>query len=318
MSEGRGKPGASELWTRVAFAILVLTLLLFVYLGLRTGGGGALFAWRYGRDVCFVAALVTLAWGTWWSAVRRPFLRKRRTQAWIVLALVIALTPFQLPYPSSHEGRPSGVPFRLPVEGTWRLLWGGEDKESNRLAGFLAEQRWALALVREEEGVRARAGAGGEHPLAPADFLAFGEPVLAPAPGEVAWTRDGLPDGDLARRAAGVPPLGNLIVLCVAPGQYAFLAHLQEGSLAVGAGERVEAGQLLARAGSSGSSRLVPEPHVLVFLQDSAEEGAGEPIPWFFHGYFADDRYMERSLPRGGVAPEGRLVGERVRHAGSR
>jgi hypothetical protein len=313
-----GEPGRTEAWAWVAYGVLAVTALLYAYLGLRTGGRGPLLAWRYGRDACFVAAFATLFWALAQSVMHRPFLQRARARGWVALALVIGVTPFPFPYPSSHEGKPSSVAFRLPVEGTWRVLWGGEERDANRLAGFFAEQRWALALVRDESGRRLRAdapAAASDTRPPPEAYLAFGEPIVAPASGTVAWVRDGLVDGDLAIARDGVPALGNVVVIEVAPDEHVFLAHLQQGSITVAAGERVEIGTPVARAGASGFSRLVPEPHVLTFLQDSADEGAGEPIPWLFHGYFAGDRFVERGLPAGGITPDRRLAGQLVRHA---
>jgi hypothetical protein len=314
-----GPPEATErreLWVVATYLVLALTALVFAYLGMRPGGRGPLWAWRFGRDICFLAALVVLTLGLARSWLRRPFSRPSRTRALVALVLVLGVTPFQFPYPSSHEGAPSAVVFRLPVEGEWRVFWGGEDKQSNRLAGFFAEQRWALALVRETDGRRTREVAmESRAPARPPDSLAYGEPVLAPAAGTIVWTRDGLPDGDLVTNVPGVSLLGNTIVLQVGTSEYVFLCHLQQGSIGIGAGEHVEPGTVLARVGSSGLSRLVPEPHLLVFLQDSALEGAGEPIPWSFEALFVDDQRVDRSLPRGGVGLDGRLLGNRVRQA---
>jgi len=302
----------AEPWSAIAYSLLLILGGLFGYLALRTGGRGPLWVWRSGRDLCFLAALLTLVCMMAWSSMHRPFLRRSRVMALLALVLVIGLTPFQLPFPSSHEDQPSAVTFRLPVDGEWRVLWGGSEKQSNRLAGFFAEQRWALALVREHDGRRTRDGALPGVALRPADSLAFGEPVLAPAAGTIVWTRDGLPDGDLVTYAPDVPTLGNTIVLEVAAHEFVFLCHLEQGSIQIGAGEHVEAGTIVARVGSSGLSRLAPEPHLLTFLQDSAEEGAGEPIPWSFHALLVDDRYTEERLPRGGIGLDGRLSGERV------
>ncbi len=302
----------AEPWAPIAYALLLILGALFAYLALRPGGRGPLWVWRSGRDLCFLAALLTLLCMIAWSSFHRPFLRRSRVIALLALVLVIGVTPFQLPFPSSHEDRPSAVPFRLPVEGEWRVLWGGSEKQSNRLAGFFAEQRWALALVREQDGRRTREDALPGVARRPADFLAFGEPVVAPAAGTVVWTRDGLPDGDLVTYARDIPPLGNTIVLEVGAHEFVFLCHLEQGSIQIGAGEQVESGTILARVGSSGLSRLAPEPHLLTFLQDSAEEGAGEPIPWSFHALLVDDRYIEEKLPRGGIGIDGRLSGERV------
>lgn len=299
-----------ELWARVAYFLLAVLALALAYLGLRGGGRGPLFVWRYGRDIVFLAAWFTLIWALIQSVRSRPFLQARRLRPMLALALILGVTPFQFPYPSSHEGRPSSTRFVLPVRGSWRVLWGGEDKDSNRLASFFAEQRWALALAREEGGGRRRGVAE-----LPQDALAFGEEVRAPAAGEIVLARDQFPDGNLIDYSPQTPLLGNLVVLKISPEEYLFLAHLRQGSLAVAEGQRVEQGELLAQVGSSGFSRLVAEPHLLLYLQDSPREAQGEPIPWNFHDYFNGERLVERGLPKGGMASDGRSLGALVRSA---
>jgi murein DD-endopeptidase MepM/ murein hydrolase activator NlpD len=75
--------------------------------------------------------------------------------------------------------------------------------------------------------------------------------------------------------------LGNHVILDLGNGAYAAYAHLQRGSLTVREGERVHAGQVLARCGNSGNSS---EPHLHFQLMDGPDPDAARGIPFTWHG----------------------------------
>ncbi|MFI1466771.1 M23 family metallopeptidase [Streptomyces wuyuanensis] len=77
------------------------------------------------------------------------------------------------------------------------------------------------------------------------------------------------------------PVLGNRPVLDLGDGTWAVQAPLRRGSLAVREGERVTAGQLLARCGNSGDST---EPHLHVPLMDGPDPEAAHGIPFTWRG----------------------------------
>ncbi len=81
-----------------------------------------------------------------------------------------------------------------------------------------------------------------------------GVPVLAAAPGLVIVARDGRPDGPARTRQAGTPDSGNAVVIDHGHGWHSQYSHLRRGSLAVGRGERVEAGARLGLIGRSGTA----------------------------------------------------------------
>lgn len=70
---------------------------------------------------------------------------------------------------------------------------------------------------------------------------------------------------------------GNAITLDLGGGQFAHYFHLQPGSLRVKSGDRVHAGQLLARVGASGDAR---EPHLHFEVTTSPKMLAGEGVPY--------------------------------------
>jgi hypothetical protein len=308
-----GDSGKRELWVYLAWMIFAAFGGMVFFLGSRPGGTAPVAIYMQGRVTVALAGLLVLAFGFVLSAVRRPFFQRGRARAMIALALVVGVANFPFPYPSSHEGHPSSVAFQLPVEGEWTVFWGGESKESNRLAGFYPDRRWGLHLVKAVDGSTHR----GEGERVE-DYHDWDQPVLAPAAGEVVVAHDGEPQAPLGRLARGGEAHGNYLVLRVAEGQYCFLTHLRGGSLQVSVGDQVVVGQELARVGFSGLMPLTPEPHVELFLQDTPDPLRGEAIPWRFHGYLADGKPTEPGLPLGGVAADGTLLGQRVRRADPR
>lgn len=136
-------------------------------------------------------------------------------------------------------------------------------------------------------------------PEAPERFAGFGTEVLAPVAGTVRLVHHGEADH---RAHRGLPSVlyaltqrrrlrrgwqglaGNHVVLEVAcGGRAAFVAlcYLQQGSIAVGIGQRVSAGEVLARCGNSGNSM---EPHVHLQTMDGLDPGTAAALPLTFPG----------------------------------
>jgi murein DD-endopeptidase MepM/ murein hydrolase activator NlpD len=115
------------------------------------------------------------------------------------------------------------------------------------------------------------------------DYHCWRQPVLAPAEARVVAAVDGYPDQPPGQ-ADAEHPAGNHVVLDLGSGEYAVLAHLNAGSVAVEVGDRVAAGQRIGRCGNSGNTS---EPHLHFHLQDGA----------YFVDYFADGAPVERGEP---------------------
>ena len=94
--------------------------------------------------------------------------------------------------------------------------------------------------------------------------MAAGVAVLAVAPGTVAATRDGQPDGDFAAggNVAG-KECGNGVVIDHGQGWQTQYCHLAAGSVAVARGDAVSAGTPLGHVGLSGKSEF-PHLHLTV------------------------------------------------------
>jgi murein DD-endopeptidase MepM/ murein hydrolase activator NlpD len=220
-------------------------------------------------------------------------------------ALALAASPHAFrTYPSSHDGAPSLIRFRLPLDGPVTVGWGGATPDVNYHV-FAPDQRWAYDLAVTRDGQTYRAdGTRCE------DYYCYGLPVLAPAGGTVVSTADGDPDMPIGVMGGGRDAGGNQIRLEVAPRQFLFLCHLQPGTILVKPGDRVTQGQAVGRVGNSGNTS---EPHLHIHLQDRPDPDFAEGIPLYFHDYRVGDQFVERGMPTGGFA-EGRPVGQIVQH----
>jgi murein DD-endopeptidase len=110
----------------------------------------------------------------------------------------------------------------------------------------------------------------------------FGADVLAVHDGVVTIAVDGLPDST-------PPPVpltqagGNHIAIDLGGDRVAIYEHLQRGSLSVQKGDRVKAGQVIAKLGSSGSSSI--GPHLHFHVADASATLAAEGREFMFFNF---------------------------------
>lgn len=179
------------------------------------------------------------------------------------MAVVAARHRGRLPGPDDVDLSRS---YRLPFDGEWTVVNGSPDRRHSHSWSVYA-QRYAYDFLVTDETGRTHDGAAG----GPERHYCFGEPVLAPADGVVVSVREGHPDHD---RTDGWLDLsqrdirGNYVTIRHAPDEYSVLAHLQQGSVTVEDGQRVERGEQVGQCGHSGNST---EPHLHFQLQDGPD-----------------------------------------------
>ncbi|HET9234744.1 MAG TPA: M23 family metallopeptidase [Candidatus Eisenbacteria bacterium] len=189
----------------------------------------------------------------------------------------------------------SGLELQFPVRGgTFVVTQGGASRVLNHHYVH-PSQRYALDIVKlESTGTRAR----GLYPAEPERYAMWECEVVSPCEARVAAVVDGHPDLYPPVRDPEHPG-GNHVVLEV-NGATIYLAHLKQGSICVRAGDRVRAGQILGRAGNSGSTT---EPHLHLHAEEGPYRGrfSGMPaVPIRFDGRFLVRNDMVRI--RAGIA----------------
>ncbi|MGH2533589.1 MAG: M23 family metallopeptidase [Thermomicrobiales bacterium] len=192
--------------------------------------------------------------------------------------------------PDPAAGMEAAAAFRLPFDGVWWVVWGGETVIENYHAAHPA-QRHAADLVIWQDGATYQ-GDGTEN----TDYWAWGQPVLAPADGAVITVRDGIADNTPGQLSPEPHPAGNHVVIQTAGDAYVFIAHLQQGSIRVAEGDAVAAGDLIGLTGNSGNSS---EPHIHIHAQNRADYYAADAIglPLRFSGYLANGEPVTEGVP---------------------
>jgi murein DD-endopeptidase MepM/ murein hydrolase activator NlpD len=164
-----------------------------------------------------------------------------------------------------------GQELQLPFAGRWFVMQGGDTPNVNQHMTVIAQ---AFGLDFAKVGGAGQRQLASGTPTKVEDFYSWGEPVLAPADGVIVSVVNDRPDNPLGTKDAAQPG-GNYVVVKVAEGRFVCLAHMQQGRVAVKAGDTVRRGQRLGLCGNSGNSDF---PHVHLHVQDTPELNKGRGL----------------------------------------
>lgn len=175
--------------------------------------------------------------------------------------------------------------YRLPVSGTWAVIH--DYNNHHKKAAFMA---YALDFMKVDDDFRPTRVPKPTHVE---DYYTWDAPIHAAADGEVYSVNDGFPDSPLGRwtdfRSA------NTVCIRHAGGEYTVYGHLKNGSITVKKGQKVKAGDVIARGGNSGSSGW---PHMHWAMYD--RDGVG--LPPTFIGLSEVTRDGEKRIEAGRVS----------------
>jgi murein DD-endopeptidase MepM/ murein hydrolase activator NlpD len=111
-------------------------------------------------------------------------------------------------------------------------------------------------------------------------YAYYGVPVRAVADGVVVNLFDGADEQIPTKPATGITAEnvgGNMVVVDIGNGVFAFYAHLQRGSLKVKLGDRVQTGQTIGLLGNTGNSSA---PHLHFHLMDGPSPLNANGLPF--------------------------------------
>ncbi|MFK4069632.1 M23 family metallopeptidase [Streptomyces sp. NPDC029674] len=216
-----------------------------------------------------------------------------------IAAIAVSTTLSRSARRQSEAEPASPVEVAPPVAGRWSALNSPADKVPSHGTHYLA-QTYAIDITAEPEDGTARPAPVWFWPVARRGraYPAFGEPLYAVADATVVHAEDGQRDHLSRSSLLGVlyfwlvegvgrtlggarRVIGNHIVLDLGEGTYALYAHVQQGSLAVRAGDKVALGQRIGGCGNSGNST---EPHVHFQLMDGPDPETARGVPFSWRG----------------------------------
>ena len=162
------------------------------------------------------------------------------------------------------------LPLRLPFDGRWFVMQGGDTVNVNHHMAF--EPQW-YAVDFAKLGGSVDRELSRCTPSRCADFFGWEAEVLAPVDGTVVIVEDQWPDNELGVHDPS-HPAGNHVVI-VHSNAFYWLAHFKRGSIAVRVGDQVRRAQPLGLCGNSGNSDF-PHIHLHVSSSPRFTEGRGQ------------------------------------------
>jgi murein DD-endopeptidase MepM/ murein hydrolase activator NlpD len=184
--------------------------------------------------------------------------------------------------------------LRPPFAETWTARNAARVETNHHYVN--PNQRFAVDWAITDENGKSHRGDGKRNE----DYLCYGKPALAVADATVVSVVDGVPD-NVPGQMDGYHVIGNEVVLDLGGGEYAMYAHLIAGSMTVKPGQRVKAGDPLAKVGNSGNSS---EPHLHFQLSDSPRLHQAHALPAQYADVMLDGKRSARAWPT-----EGQRVG---------
>lgn len=195
-----------------------------------------------------------------------------------------------------------GTPVRIapPLRGDRWLAANGPSNDTHHRRSWLAydgralfPERFAIDFVRLHDD-----GPTNGDPAENRSWHGYGAEAVAVGDARVASIKDGIPDNVPANRPASGLTVdtmgGNLVVLDLGNGLYAFYAHLQPGSIRVKAGDSVRTGQTLGLVGNSGNGNA---PHLHFQVSDGASLLLSDGVPFVFDSFVHEGKTRTDEIP---------------------
>lgn len=211
------------------------------------------FSWQKTKDLPFRTSLST----------GQKFTRG------ILIFLLLIFGFYNLNIFNGYTTGDEAIDLAFPLkEGTYYVGHGGNSTQLNYHNAY-EPQQYAIDIVALNSfGFRAN----GLFPTELDMYTIYGNTLSSPCAGEVVETRDGLPDMTPPESNPDQPEGNYIGVVCEGYDAVIYIAHMQQGSVAVNETEAIQEGQPIGTVGNSGNTS---EPHLHIHAE---KEGVGVPI----------------------------------------
>lgn len=200
--------------------------------------------------------------------------------------------------PATTIGTQPAVVIAPPLRGAgWVAVNGCCDAMTSHRGAVMAingvalvPERFAIDWIKIDAAARVFTGASADL----AGYPGFGEPIHAVADGTVVNLYNDAAE-QVPGEPKGVTPAsigGNMIVVDIGRGNFAFYAHLQPGSLKVKLGDRVKTGQVIALLGNTGNTTA---PHLHFHVMDGPSPLDANSVPYVFTSFHGTGRAIDSS-----------------------
>ena len=215
----------------------------------------------------------------------------------------------------------SAIVVEPPLDGNgWVAVNGCCDAITSHRGAVMAingqlrvPERFAIDWVKLDDGGRLFTGDVSKL----GSYAYYGAPIHAAADGVVVNLYDETDEQVPGADAKGITMEnigGNMLVVDIGDGAFAFYAHLQRGSLTVKLGDRVTTGQIIGLLGNTGNSTA---PHLHFHIMDGPSPLDANGLPFVFTHFSSRGVVAAGSddwIEKGSLATiEGRLAGDHAR-----
>ena len=164
--------------------------------------------------------------------------------------------------------------LKLPFNGEWTVVWGGDTKELNYHVESQAQKNAFDIVIKDAKGNSFKTDGKTNE-----DYYAFAREIISPCDGEIVLVVDGVKDNKPGELNPIYVP-GNTVILKTSNNEYLFFAHFKQHSITVVEGQKVKQGQFLGFCGNSGNSS---EPHLHFHIQNVENMNVATGVKCYFN-----------------------------------
>ncbi len=178
--------------------------------------------------------------------------------------------------------------LKLPFNGEWFVVWGGDTKELNYHVESDAQKNAFDFIIKDQNGKSYKTDGKTND-----DYYAFGKELIAPCDGEVVLVVDGIKDNKPGELNPIYIP-GNTVIIKTENNEYLFFAHFKQNSIKVKQGQKIKQGELLGLCGNSGNSS---EPHSHFHIQNVENMNNATGVKSYFEEIYVNGELKKDYSP---------------------